>query len=216
MKKNIITSATAVIAFTLLLGVAYPLLMTGISQVAFHNRASGSPITVDGKVVGSRLLAQAYQLPVLDKNGKPKKDSDGNPVTQPDPKYFQPRPSQTGYNANGTFFSNRGPNQASAQFFYRDEHRRVHRPGGQVRPGPEGGRRPAGRRDDLRLRRRSPYLAGQRGHPVAPDRRRPQAPAWRRVQALIKDNTDGRSLGFLGEPGVNVTTLNLALDREAR
>ena len=94
--------------------------MTGIAQVAFHNRASGSPITVDGKVVGSRLLAQAYQLPVLDKNGKPKKDSDGNPVTQPDPKYFQPRPSQTGYNANGTFFSNRGPNQASARYFYRE------------------------------------------------------------------------------------------------
>src|SRR6185503_20009343 len=49
-----------------------------------------------------------------------KKDSDGNPITRPDPKYFQPRPSQTDYSATGTFFSNRGPNSAVGRFFYRD------------------------------------------------------------------------------------------------
>src|SRR5262249_54257365 len=89
--------------------------------LAFPNRADGSPIKVDGKTVGSRLLAQAWTQPVLDSNGKPKKDSDGNPVTEPNPKYFQPRPSQTDYNPNGTFFSNRGPNQSSARYFYRDQ-----------------------------------------------------------------------------------------------
>src|SRR5215813_14373583 len=121
MKKNLITSAIAVLVFTVLLGVAYPLVMTGVAQVAFPGRVDGSPIKQDGKVVGSRLLAQAWTVPVLDSNGKPKKDSDGNPVTAPDPKYFQPRPSQTGYSPNATFFSNRGPNQSSARYFYRDQ-----------------------------------------------------------------------------------------------
>ena len=121
MKKNLVTSAIAVLVFTVLLGLAYPLAMTGIAQVAFPGRADGSPIKVNGKVVGSRLIAQAWTVPVLDADGKPKQDSDGNPVTAPDPKYFQPRPSQTGYNPSGTFFSNRGPNQASARYFYRDQ-----------------------------------------------------------------------------------------------
>src|SRR5262249_38804199 len=104
MKKNLISSAIAVVVFTLLLGLAYPLVMTGVSQVVFPNRAQGSPIKVDGKTVGSKLLAQPRLV------GK-----------KPDPRYFQPRPSQTDYNPNGTFFSNRGPNQSSARYFYRDQ-----------------------------------------------------------------------------------------------
>ncbi len=215
MKKNIITSAIAVIAFTLVLGVAYPLAMTGISQVAFPNRADGSPITVNGKVVGSRLLAQAYQVPVLDSAGKPKKDADGNPVTAPDPKYFQPRPSQTGYNANGTFFSNRGPNQSSARYFYRDQLADYIGLEGKYDPGlkaadvPQDAVTTSASGVDPHI---SKANAAIQSHRIAAVRKLPLA----RVQALIKDNTDGRSLGFLGEPGVNVTTLNLALDREAR
>ena len=215
MKKNIITSAIAVIAFTLLLGVAYPLVMTGIAQVAFHNRASGSPITVDGKVVGSRLLAQAYQIPVLDKNGKPKKDSDGNAVTQPDPKYFQPRPSQTDYNPNGTFFSNRGPNQASARYFYRDQLAAYldlnakYAPGLKAADVPQDAVTTSGSGVDPHISKDNAAIQANR---IAAVRSIPIA----RVRTLIEENTDGRSLGFLGEPGVNVTTLNLALDREAR
>jgi K+-transporting ATPase ATPase C chain len=215
MKKNLVTSAIAVLAFTVLLGVAYPLAMTGISQVAFPNKADGSPIKVDGKVVGSRLLAQAYQLPVLDSDGRPKKDSDGNPVTQPDPKYFQPRPSQTGYNANGTFFSNRGPNQASARDFYRDQLRAYLSLEGKYDPGLKAGDVPqdavttsASGVDPLI----SKANAAIQAHRIAAVRKLPPAT----VQKLISENTDGRSLGILGEPGVNVTTLNLALDREAR
>jgi K+-transporting ATPase ATPase C chain len=215
MKKNLISSAIAVLVFTVLLGVVYPVVMTGISQVAFHDRASGSPITVGGKVVGSRLLAHAYTLPVLDSNGKPKKDSDGNPVTQPDPKYFQPRPSQTGYNPNGTFFSNRGPNQSSARYFYRDQLAAYLALNGRYDPGlkdadvPQDAVTTSGSGVDPHI---TPANAAIQAHRIAAVRKLPPAT----VRSLIKANTDGRSLGFLGEPGVNVTTLNLALDREAR
>jgi potassium-transporting ATPase KdpC subunit len=212
MKRNLLSSILAVLVFTVLFGVAYPLVITGISQVAFPNRADGSPIKVDGKLVGSRLLAQAYQLPVLDANGKPKKDSDGNPVTQPDPKYFQPRPSQTGYNANGTFFSNRGPNSSSARFFYRDQLAAYLDLNGRYNPGLTNAKVPADAvttsasgvdphisTDNAEIQARR--IAAVRNLPLA------------RVQQLVKDNTDGRFLGLLGEPGVNVTELNLALDR---
>jgi K+-transporting ATPase ATPase C chain len=215
MKKNLVTSALAVIVFTVLLGVAYPLAITGISQLAFPNRADGSPITVNGKVVGSKLLAQAYQLPVLGTDSKPKKDADGNPVTEPDPKYFQPRPSQTGYNPNGTFFSNRGPNQASAKFFYRDQLKAYLALESPYTPGLKNADVPA---DAVTTSASGvdPHIskanAAIQAHRIAAVRKLPLA----QVDALVKANTDGRSLGLLGEPGVNVTELNLALDREAR
>ena len=215
MKKNLITSAIAVIAFTALLGLAYPLVMTGIAQVAFPNRADGSPITVDGKVVGSRLLARAYQVPVLGADGKPKKDADGNAVTAPDPKYFQPRPSQTDYNPNATFFSNRGPNQSSAKFFYRDQLKAYLDLNGPYDHGlsdaqvPQDAVTTSGSGVDPHISKANAAIQARR---IAAVRKLPLAT----VDALIKANTDGRSLGLLGEPGVNVTELNLALDREAR
>jgi potassium-transporting ATPase KdpC subunit len=212
MKKNLITSAIAVLVFTIVLGVAYPLAMTGIAQVAFPGRADGSPITQNGKVVGSRLLAQAWTVPVLDANGKPKKDSDGNPVTAPDPKFFQPRPSQTGYNPNGTFFSNRGPNQASAKFFYRDQIKAYLDLNGQYNPGlknadvPQDAVTTSGSGVDPHISKDNALIQANR---IAAVRKLPIS----EVRKLIDENTDGRSLGFLGEPGVNTTTLNLALDR---
>ncbi len=215
MKKNLITSAIAVLVFTVLLGVAYPLVMTGIAQVAFPGRADGSPIKVNGKVVGSRLLAQAWQVPVLDASGKPKKDADGNPVTAPDPKYFQPRPSQTGYNPNGTFFSNRGPNQSSARYFYRDQLAAYIGLEGKYTPGlknsdvPEDAVTTSASGVDPHISQDNARIQANR---IASVRQMPLT----EVRKLIDENTDGRSLGFLGEPGVNVTELNLALDREAR
>jgi K+-transporting ATPase ATPase C chain len=210
MKRNLITSVLAVIVFTILLGLVYPLVITGVAQVAFPNRADGSPIKVDGKVVGSKLLAQAYTKPVLDANGQPRKDADGNPITEPDPKYFQPRPSQTDYNAHGTFFSNRGPNQASARYFYRDQLKAYIDLNGQFNPGLTNAKVPADAVttsgsgvdphisvDNARIQARR--VAAVRNIPIA------------QVDQLVDDNTDGRFLGLLGEPGVNVTKLNLAL-----
>jgi K+-transporting ATPase ATPase C chain len=211
MKRNLITSALAVIVFTVLLGLVYPLVITGIAQVAFPNRADGSPIKVDGKVVGSTLLAQAYTKPVLDASGKPRKDADGNAITEPDPKYFQPRPSQTGYNANGTFFSNRGPNQASARFFYRDQLKAYIDLNGSYNPGLTDAKVPAdavttsGSGVDPHISVANARIQERRVAAI-----RGLSPAV--VHKLVDDDTDGRFLGLLGEPGVNVTKLNLALD----
>src|SRR5664279_2303989 len=98
MRRDLIRSAIAVVICTVALGLVYPLAVTGIAQIVFPGRANGEKITVNGHVVGSRLLGQDFSKPVLGKNGKPKKDSDGNPVTEPDPRYFQPRPSADSYN----------------------------------------------------------------------------------------------------------------------
>jgi K+-transporting ATPase ATPase C chain len=212
MKRNLISSVFAVLVFTVLLGVVYPLAITGISEVAFSNRADGSPIKRDGKVVGSKLLAQAYQLPVLDGNGKPKKDADGNPVTGPDPRYFQPRPSQTGYNANGTFFSNRGPNSSSARYFYRDQLADYLKLNGHYNPGLTNAKVPSdavetsGSGVDPHISTDNAEIQARR---IAAVRNLPLD----KVMQLVSDNTDGRFLGLLGEPGVNVTELNHALDR---
>ena len=103
MKKNLISSAIAVLAFTLLLGLAYPLVVTGISQVAFGVKADGDPTLIAHDVKG-------------------------------DPRYFQPRPSATEYSASATFFANRGPNQASAKYFYREQIAAYRKHNGDVTP----------------------------------------------------------------------------------
>jgi K+-transporting ATPase ATPase C chain len=209
MRKDLATAARAVLFFTLLLGIAYPLAVTGVSQVVFHDKANGSQIDRDGKVVGSELLGQPF---VIDTG---RKDADGNPITRPDPRYFQPRPSQTGYNPAGTFFSNRGPNQATARFFYRDQlaaYLGLERP---YTPGLTAGRVPV---DAVTTSASGvdPHIseanARIQAHRVARVRRL----ALARVDQLVKDKTDGRFLGVLGEPGVNVTELNLALDETTR
>jgi K+-transporting ATPase ATPase C chain len=95
---------------TVILGLAYPLAMTGFAQVAFGNNANGSLVVRGGKTVGSSLIGQSFTVPVL-KNGQPTKDAAGNPVVAPDPKYFQSRPSAagTGYDPTSSGASNLGP-----------------------------------------------------------------------------------------------------------
>ena len=110
MRRAALTSLLAVIAFTLIFGLAYPLAMTGVSQVLFPGKADGSRLTIDGKLVGSSLIGQAFSRPVIGKNGKSKLDEEGEEILVPDKRYFQPRPSQTGYAPNATYFSNSGPN----------------------------------------------------------------------------------------------------------
>jgi potassium-transporting ATPase KdpC subunit len=209
MRKDLLTSVLAVLAFTVLLGLAYPLVMTGISQVAFPVKADGSTITRNGKVVGSTLIAQAF---VIDTG---KKDSDGNPITRPNPRYFQPRPSQDDYNASGTFFANRGPNQKSAREFYTEQlaaYVKLERP---FTPGLTAARVPvdavtdSGSGVDPQISQANARIQANR---VAAVRRLPLA----RVRALIDKYTDGRFLGVFGEPGVNVVKLNLTLDRISR
>ena len=208
LRKELTTALIAVLALTVVLGLAYPLAMTGIAQVAFPNRADGSQITVGGKVVGSRLIAKAF---VIDTG---RKDADGNAITRPDPRYFQPRPSQTGYSATASAFSNRGPNQASARFFYRDQLAAYLGLEGRYSPGLTRAKVPV---DAVTTSASGvdPHIsitnAGIQARRIAAVRHLPLA----RVRQLIADHTDGRFLGVIGERGVNVLELNLALDKEA-
>ena len=116
LKKDIITSVLAILALTLLCGILYPLVITGVSQVAFPGNANGQQIDVGGKLVGSKLIGQNFADPVV-KNGKPVLDKNGNPVTVADPRYFQTRPSATvpSDNAAATAFSNLGPNSVATK-----------------------------------------------------------------------------------------------------
>jgi K+-transporting ATPase ATPase C chain len=208
MRRDLISSALAIVVLTVVLGVAYPLVVTGIAQVAWPNKADGSQIRVNGKVVGSRLLSQPF---VIDTG---RRDSKGNAITRPDPRYFQPRPSQDSYNPAATFFSNRGPNQSSARYFFRGELaayvalEKPYDPGLTAAQVPVDAVTTSASGVDPHI---SQANARIQAHRVAAVRRIPPA----RVAQLIADHTAGRALGVLGEPGVNVTTLNLALDGHA-
>ena len=71
MSRDILTSAIAIVVFTVLLGLVYPLVITGVSQVAFPGNANGQKVYVDGKLVGSKIIGQSFARPVIGKNGKP-------------------------------------------------------------------------------------------------------------------------------------------------
>jgi K+-transporting ATPase ATPase C chain len=182
----------AIVLATLLFGFAYPLVMTGFAQVAFKNKANGSLITRNGVVVGSRLAAQAFTSP----------------------KYFQSRPSATApaYNAGGTTFANLGPTnpdlaknvKAAAAAILKLE--RPYNRGLTIGDIPVDAVTTSASGIDPEI---SPANAALQSRRIAAVRHLPLGT----VQKLIRDNTDGRSLGFLGEPGVNVLELNLALDR---
>lgn len=206
--KDLRTAAIAIVFLTVVLGIVYPLVITGVSQVAFNDKANGSQIKVNGKVVGSRLIATAF---VIDTG---RKDADGAPITVPDPKFFQPRPSATDYSATATFFSNRGPNSAAARFFYRDQLSAYLQLNSKYDPGltragvPVDAVTTSASGVDPHISQANARIQSRR---IAAVRKLPLD----RVQQLVKDNTDGRFVGLIGEPGVNVLELNLALDQEA-
>jgi K+-transporting ATPase ATPase C chain len=214
MRKDLITGLLAVIVLTIVLGVVYPLVVTGVSQVAFPGKADGSLVKVDGKVVGSSLIAQSFSRPVIGKNGKPKLDEEGEEVLAPDPAYFQPRPSATGYSGNATFFANVGPNSIEGREEVRENlaaYVALEKPfdhGLTKDQVPVDAVTNSGSGVDPHI---SEANARIQAHRIAAIRKLPLAD----VEDLISANTDGRFLGLLGEPGVNVLELNIALDKEA-
>ncbi|HEX5147135.1 MAG TPA: K(+)-transporting ATPase subunit C [Conexibacter sp.] len=197
LRRELTTSLIAVVLFTLLLGGVYPLGVWAVGQVAFPGSAGGSLVHVDGRLVGSSLIGQDF--------------STGRRAAA----YFQSRPSQDGYDAAATSFSNRGPNQASAVAFYRRQLAAYVKREGRYDPGLTAAQVPvdavttSGSGVDPHI---SPADARIQAHRVAAVRKLPLA----RVNRLIDEHTDGRFAGFLGEPGVNVLMLDLALDAEAR
>jgi len=214
MRRDIINSALAVLVLTVMFGVVYPLATTGIAQVVFPGKADGSRVERGGKVVGSKLIGQDFKKPVLDRQGKPRNDADGNPVLEADPRYFQSRPSVTGYNPSVTFFNNLGPNNKELSQLFRDNLaayialERRYNSGLQASDVPVDAVTTAGSGVDPHISQANARIQARR---VAAVRKLPLP----RVKQLVNDNTDDRDLGVLGEPGVNVLELNLAVDKEA-
>jgi potassium-transporting ATPase KdpC subunit len=214
MRRDVVTSVIGIIVLTVLLGLVYPLAITGISQVAFPGNANGQKIYVKGKLVGSKIIGQSFKTPVLEKNGKPKEEEE-EIVTEAVPKYFQSRPSATeggAYNAAASTFSNRGPNDKATEEADAEnikEYLELNKP---YDPSLTTGGIPVDAVNtsasnlDPEI---SPANARIQAHRVAAKRQLSLSV----VDQLISKYTDSRGLGFSGEPGVNVLELNLALDR---
>ena len=189
----------ALLFFTVVLGLGYPLVMTGVAQTLFHSNANGSMVKVDGKVVGSDLIGQAYTM------DSGKKDADGNAIMVADPKWFQTRPSASDYDAKASGGSNLGPNNADLLAAI-DERRRAVAALEGVDPSqvPPDAVTASGSGLDPDI---SPAYAALQVNRVARER----GLSVEQVQKLVKDSNEGRVLGFLGEPRVNVVKLNAAL-----
>ena len=195
-----IAAFRALLVFTVLCGLIYPAVMVGFSQLAFHNQANGSMVSFNGRVVGSSLLCQEFA------------DAKGNPL----PQYFQPRPSnavdatsKTDYGCNPLFSaaSNLGPNNPAEIQLIKQRQKAIaafdHVPVSQI-PADAVTASASGLDPGI-----SPQNAAIQVNRVAEARNLPVS----EVKALVAKYTQGRILGFLGEPAVNVLELNIALDQ---
>jgi K+-transporting ATPase ATPase C chain len=219
MRRDIVTSAIGIVVLTILLGLVYPLVMTGVSQVVFPGNANGQQIHVGGKLVGSKIIGQNFGTPVLEKNGKPK-EVKGAVVTEPDTRYFQTRPSATeggADNAAASTFSNHGPNSVKTEEADAENikgyielntgpNKQPYDPALTVSTIPVDAVNSSASGLDPEISQANAWI---QAHRVAAVRNL----ALTTVDGLISKYTSGRGLGFSGEPGVNVLELNLALDR---
>jgi len=192
LRKDVLTGVIAIVVMTIALGLVYPLAITGISQVVFPGSANGSKVSDNGHVVGSELIGQEFK-------GKA---------------FFHSRPSATEYSGNVTFFGNGGPNSAEVRDEIREElaaYLKLNKPYDRSLT-----------REDVPVDAVTQSASGAdphiseanaliQAHRIAAVRKL----ALEQVEELISDNTDGRFLGVLGEPGVNVLQLNIALEEQA-
>jgi potassium-transporting ATPase KdpC subunit len=196
-----IVGLRVLLLFTVICGIVYPLVMTGIAQVAFHKQADGSLVSYNGRVIGSSLLCQQFV------------DAKGNPL----PQYFQARPSaavqpgvKNDYGCNGEYSSasNLGPTNSVLVQAIKQRQKQIeafdHVKVSQIPPDAVT---TSGSGLDPGI---SPQNAAIQVDRVAAARH--VSPAA--VRALVSQYTEGRPLGFLGEPQVNVLLLNIALDQK--
>ena len=184
MKKNLITAILMTVATTILLGIIYPLVVTGLAQLIFPKQANGQLIQRDGKTIGSSILAQGFSSPV----------------------YFHPRPSfaGNGYDPTNTNGSQLGPTNQKLIDRVKGDVSTAHaeNPNEPVPidlvTGSASGLDPhiTPAAADFQL----PRVAKERGTTVD------------QLRALVQKHTEDRQFGFLGEPRVNVLELNLELD----
>ncbi|MEE4594665.1 potassium-transporting ATPase subunit C [Streptomyces sp. DSM 41524] len=198
----------ALLMLTLVTGVIYPLLVTGVAQGLFHDKANGSEITAHGKVVGSSLIGQSYDLPL----------KKGQETPDPDLKWFQGRPANgLGSNSVNTQYklllsgaTNLSADSKDLLQQVRDAKAAVVRnnsvPGYTVKPSqvPAEAVTSSGSGLDPDI---SPRYAELQVHRVAAR----NGLSVGQVERLVKDKTEGRMAGFIGEPRVNVLELNVAL-----
>ncbi|MFZ1947233.1 MAG: potassium-transporting ATPase subunit KdpC [bacterium] len=188
MREHLRPAVVAFAALTALLGIAYPLALTGVSRTAFGHKAAGSLLYHDGRVVGSSLIGQEF--------------SQG--------RYFWTRPSATGpapYNAEASSGSNLGPSNPllRQRVEARAEALRVLDPGN---PGPIPVDLVTSSGSGL-----DPHISVAAAEYQVPRVARARDLPEAAVRELVRANSSGRTFGFLGEPVVNVLMLNLALDR---
>jgi K+-transporting ATPase ATPase C chain len=201
MRRQLVPSVVAMVIFTVILGIGFPLVILGIGQVAFHDQANGSIVERNGTAVGSELIGQAF----TDKKGKAL------------PRYFQSRPSAAagadgstaaGYDPTLSSGSNLGPTNPEFLKLI-DQRVKAYRTlnglADEVEvPVDAVTASGSGLDPDISIanaRLQAPRVADERGLSV------------RTVKQLVDDNTSGRALGILGEKAVNVLQLNLALDK---
>jgi K+-transporting ATPase ATPase C chain len=214
MRRDIVTSVIGIIVLTILIGLVYPLVITGVSQVVFPGNANGQKVYVAGKLVGSKIIGQSFASPVIGKNGKPE-EKEEELVTEPVARYFQSRPSATeggAYNAAASTFSNRGPNDKATEEADAEnikaylELNRPYDPSLTVAQIPVDAVNTSASNLDPEISQANAWI---QAHRIAAKRRL----SLGTVDSLISKYTDARGLGFSGEQGVNVLELNLALDR---
>jgi K+-transporting ATPase ATPase C chain len=201
MRRQLLPALAMVLVFTVVTGVIYPLVVTGIAQTLFNDRANGSLLESGGQVVGSRSIGQTFSQP----------------------EYFHPRFSDSGYDGSLSVGSNLGPTNDKLLFGQEDDPNTA-----DVDESYEGiEQRVAAYREDNGVDEDTPIpvdaVTGSSSSldphiSVANARLQASRIAEERnvpvevVLELVTEHTDGRSLGFLGEPGVNVLELNIALD----
>jgi K+-transporting ATPase ATPase C chain len=188
MRRQLLPALLAFVAFTVIFGILYPLAITGIAQLGFSSKANGSLVRQDGVVVGSSLIGQSFTAQ----------------------RYFHPRPSAAGdgYDGTSSSASSLGPSNPT---LVQDVGARIvaYRKENGLAPGtpvPVEAVTSSGSGLDPHI---SPADAAIQAARVARERHL----ALSDVLDLVSEHTDGRTLGFLGEPSVNVLELNLALDR---
>jgi potassium-transporting ATPase KdpC subunit len=198
--RNHLAALRMLLVLTVITGIVYPLAVTGVAQAAFSHQANGSLVHQNGKVVGSSLIGQNFDLPK-------KNPDDPNETPRPDPKWFQPRPSAGGYDPTASGASNLGPDNPDLVKTIK-ERRAAIAAFDDVNPKdvPADAVTASGSGLDPDI---SKAYAAEQVDRVA--KARGLDPAA--VRKLVADNTHSRAVGFLGEPYVDVVTLNLDLSQ---